>query len=217
MASARARSRSPLITHGEQWVTRYYCSLKLGLDVAGRRVNSREFVRWGDRASWQEEARQRSPSSLITSLIKCVEGKCHEDLERARSAAQPADLWVGGWSHQEFGRCAHCLLAKLIPEHPANLSEVHDIFCEALDDVHAYSIQRSIWNHILNEMVESGPDRLEWEFRDAGQRNAAVDCVEKNMQRVQDSLDWCRAMLLALKEPVLGGEFPVWARPLVLA
>ena len=197
MASARARSRSPLITHGEQWVTRYYCSLKLGLDVAGRRVNSREFVRWGDRASWQEEARQRSPSSLITSLIKCVEGKCHDDLERARSAAQPA--LTPPHSHLEFLRCANCLLLKLSQNTFANPSKFYDIFCDALDDLHAYSNQRGIWNHILNEMVECS-----WEFRDAGQRNAAVDCVEKNMQRVQDSLDWCRAMLLALKEPVRG-------------
>ena len=149
MASARARSRSPLITHGEQWVTRYYCSLKHRLGVAGRRVNSRDFVRWGDRASWQEQARQRSPSSLITSLIKCVEGKCHDDLEHARSAAQPA--LTPAHSHLELRRCA-CSL----------------------------------------------------EFKDAGQRNAAVDCVEKNMQRVQDSLDWCRAMLHALKEPIRG-------------
>ena len=197
MASARARSRSPLITHGEQWVTRYYCSLKLGLDVAGRRVNSREFVRWGDRASWQEEARQRSPSSLITSLIKCVEGKCHDDLERARSAAQPA--LTPPHSHLEFLRCANCLLLKLSQNTFANPSKFYDIFCDALDDLHTYSNQRSIWNHILTEMVEGS-----WEFRDAGQRNAAVDCVEKNMQRVQDSLDWCRAMLLALKEPVRG-------------
>ena len=200
MASARARSRSPLITHGEQWVTRYYCSLKLGLDVAGRRVNSRGFVRWGDRASWQEEARQRSPSSLITSLIKCVQGKCHDDLERARSAAQPA--LTPAHSHLEFLRCANCLLLKLSQNTFANPSKFYDIFCDALDDLHAYSNQRGIWNHILNEMVEGS-----WEFRDAGQRNAAVDCVEKNMQRVQDSLDWCRAMLLALKEPI-GGSVP---------
>ena len=197
MASARARSRSPLITHGEQWVTRYYCSLKLRLDIAGRRVNSREFVRWGDRASWQEEARQRSPSSLITSLIKCVEGKCHDDLERARSAAQPA--LTPAHSHLEFLRCANCLLLKLSQNTLANPSKFYDIFCDALDDLHTYSNHRSIWNHILNEMVKGS-----WEFRDAGQRNAAVDCVEKNMQRVQDSLDWCRAMLLALKEPVRG-------------
>ena len=203
MASARARSRSPLITHGEQWVTRYYFSLNLGLDVAGRRVNSGGFVRWGHRASWQEEARQRSPSSLITSLIKCVQAKCHDDLERARSAAQPA--LTPAHSHLEFLRYANCLLLKLSQNTLLrDTSKFYDIFCEALDDLHAYSIQRGIWNHILNEMVESGPDRLEWEFRDAGQRNAAVDCVEKNMQRVQDSLDWCRATLLALKEPVRG-------------
>ena len=171
MASARARSRSPLITHGEQWVTRYYCSLKLRLDVAGRRANSREFVRWGDRASWQEEARQRSPSSLITSLIKCVQAKCLDDLERARSAAQPA--LIPPHSHLEFLRCANCLLLKLSQNTFANPSKFYDVFCDALDDLHTYSNQRSIWNHILTEMVEGS-----CEFKDASQRNAAVDCVE---------------------------------------
>ena len=144
-----------------------------------------------------KKARQRSPSSLITSLIKCVEGKCHDDLDRARSAAQPA--LTPPHTHPEFLRWANCLLFKLSQNTYANPSKFYEIFCDALDDLHTYSNHRSIWNHILNEMVKGS-----WEFRDEGERNAAVDCVEKNMQRVQDSLDWCRAMLLALKEPVRG-------------
>ena len=195
---ARARSRSPVISHGEQWAIRYYCALKLRIGVAGKRVNSSDFVHVGDHDMWLTEGKQRSPSSLITSLIKCVEDKCHDDLE-CLDDLESTHVLMNGFHHEEFKKWANCLLVKLILEHPVNLNKFHDSICEALDDLHAYCIQRSIWKHILNEMVVSGADRHEWEFSDEGQRNAAVDCLEKNIRRCEDNMELCKATMFTLK------------------
>ena len=128
--ATRKRSRSPVQTHGSKWAMDRYRYHKLALGASGTRLASRQLLRVADRTRWQSEARQKTPSALFTSIVKCVEGKCHDDLKiraakgpASSSAAKPTKgtastsatkpAAVAAQHHPEFEVYANCLLYKL--------------------------------------------------------------------------------------------------------
>ena len=197
--ATRKRSRSPVRTDASKWaMDRYRCS-KLALGVNGKRLASRQLIRLEDLTHWHSESRQKTPSSLLSSIIRSVEGRCHDDLTRSAahcaassSAAQPAAH--ADQRHYTMEVHANCLLYKLSQGWDWHkLDDVCESFCDELDDLHGYCIQRVVWQHVLQSLFDTDLQLS------TGERNAAVGCIESNLDRIQKCIDWCKKSLIDLK------------------
>ena len=196
--AGRERSPSPARKAGVLWAMHRYRSHKSALGDNGARLVSRELLRATDRALWQAECKQKSPSGLFTSILICTEAKCYQHLENvaklgaraSSSASNPGS--VPGQHHDEIARYANCLLYKLCQGWD-NVANVFESYCDELDDLHRYCIQRVVWLQVLEDMLDTDVQFI------TGERDAAVDCAQKNVARIQACIDWCKNMLMDLK------------------
>ena len=177
---------------------RYRC-IKLALGANGKRLASRQLIRLEDLTHWQSESKQKTPSSLLSSIIRSVEGKCHDEVTRSAahgtgssSAAYPAAH--ADQRNYKMEVHANCLLYKLSQGWDLHkLDYVFESFCDEVDDLHGYCIQRVVWQHVLHSLIETDLQIT------TGERNEAVSCIERNLDRIQKCIDWCKKMLVDLK------------------
>lgn len=178
-------------SEAERWTADRYHDHKRSIGAIADALSTRRFLSPVGVEQYKRRAGCRGLHAWTNTFIRSVARVYHDRREASASAAEHDD-----WDKSMTATNAHCILYKILHgPGGATWGTVGLLLCDHLDDLVTHEVQRLTWNWVLEDIFNCGDMYTEAE------RNARVDCIQRQLERVSSNIRCTTQMIWLLYEP----------------